>query len=280
MSELINIPVDGRTRYYQPGKYVMSNEDYHSDRHYFSSSQLKQALVSPAHFKYYTLERNSKHESTPAMELGTLIHMILLEPHLFDSTYVIHTGDTNKDGSIPKASARILEGKYPGLTPISKKWYDMACLARQNIEKYPAANELIYSKDAEYEPSYFTQCPETGLRLRVRPDMIDLNKGVIVDVKTTYAATKHDFIKDAKYSYHYDLSAWTYLYVIYLLTGQQCEFYFVTIGKEGFVPVAVYKSSLTFLEAGKDKFYKAVENIRSALTLPDNYLYQTEVEEI
>jgi exodeoxyribonuclease VIII len=277
---MIDIQVDGRYKLMPTGKHTMTNEDYHADKHYFSSSQIKHALTSPAHFKHFVLDKNSKQKSTSAMELGTLIHTVVLEPHTFDDNYIVYDGDTNADGSVPRASARLLENKHPLHKVVSKKWYETACKARMNIESYPAANNLIYSKDAEYEPSYFAECPDTGLKLRVRPDMIDLGNGVIVDLKTTSAKSKYEFMKDATYNYHYDLSAYMYLYVVYLLTGKQCDFYFFTVGKEDFVPVAVYKASNTFLEAGKSKFFKAIENIKTALTLPENYRFQDDIEEI
>ena len=50
-----------------------------------SASGIEQLRKSPLHFRYY---RDNPKPSTPAMELGTALHMALLEPLLFEGQYV------------------------------------------------------------------------------------------------------------------------------------------------------------------------------------------------
>ena len=278
---MIDIPVDKREKVLPPGKYKdMSNEDYHSDKHYFSSSQLKEALNSPAHFKYYVMDKNSKKKSTPAMDRGTLVHTIVLEPYKFDYEYRIHAGDLTPTGLIPAASQRAHDKEYPGIKLITQDDYDFAKRARDNFEQYPIANELLFDKGCEYEPSYFIHCEQTGLRLRVRPDCINIEKRYIVDLKTTRCKSKIEFAKDANYNFHYDLSAYMYVMAIYQATGVLCDFYWATVGTEDMCPTSIYKVSFDTMERGKGKFFKAIENIKTALTLPEQYRAQAELEEI
>ena len=277
---MINIPIDGREKVRANGKHSITNEAYHLDKHYFSSSQVKTALTSPAHFRYYSMERNAKHEPTAAMELGTLIHLLVLEPQLFDDTYVVFSGEPNKDGSVPKASLKLLNESHPGRTPVSKKNYDIAVKVRQSFMAYPEAKALMFDDACEYEESFYVDCPETGLKLRVRPDIINLTDNIIIDLKTTSTTGKDEFLRDAKYRYHYDLSAYMYSYVVFQLTGVECEFYFSVVGKEDLTPIALYKASRAFMESGKDKFFRACDNIKKALELPDDYRYQESIEEI
>jgi exodeoxyribonuclease VIII len=259
---------------------MMTNDEYHADRHYFSSSQIKQALISPAHFKAFVLDKKSKTKSSTSMEFGSLVHTIVLEPHTFDDQYIVYSGDTNKDGSLPKAAHTTLTNKHPLHTPVSKQHYELACLARQNFEKHPEAAKLLFDKQCEYEVSYFNQCQETGLRLRVRPDCINVSGAYIIDLKTSSAGDKNGFKKDAIYNYHYDLSAFMYLMTVYQLTGVECSFYFAVAFKDELMPAYMFKASKEFIESGKAKFFKACDNIRTALTLNDDYVFQEKIEEI
>ena len=51
-----------------------------------SASGIGEFRRSPAHFRHY---RDNPKPSTPAMELGTALHMALLEPLLFEGHYVV-----------------------------------------------------------------------------------------------------------------------------------------------------------------------------------------------
>lgn len=277
------IEIDGRTKVRPNGSYKdISNDDYHADRHYFSSSQIKEALKSPAHFKYLVLDRQGKKKSTGAQELGTLTHTILLEPHKFDSEYVVYSGDVelNKDGTVPSRVSRPLMDKHPGMTVISKEQYDFAMRARRNVEKYQQANDMLFHSSTTYEESHYADCPETGLKLRVRTDALNLEKNVIIDVKTAADVDMYQFKRAVSYSWHYDLSAYQYQYVIYLLTGQVCDYYWLVIGKDEMTPVALYKMSDVTRDDGKKKYFKAIDNIKTALLLSDEYRYQLSPQEI
>lgn len=261
------------------GRYVMSNEEYHSDKAHFSSSQFKEALKSPLHFKFYVIDKKGSKKASAAMDKGTLVHTVILEPHLIDAEYIIHSGDTNIDGSVSSASKKILENKNPGKRIVSKAWYDFAVKARRSFEKYPQANELLFDKANESEISYFTTCVHTGLRIRVRPDILNLEKGYIIDLKTSRAKDVMEFKKDAKYNFHYDLSAFQYVQAIYQATGVLCTFYFAVVGTEDMCPVWMLKASEEFMNGGKAKYLKSAYNIQTALTT-DNLMSQSEIEDI
>lgn len=264
----------------KPGKYLISNNEYHADKDYFSSSTIKEALPSPAHFKYNVLQGNLRHEDKDSYELGTLCHTVLLEPHLFDDEYFIYDGKANKDGSVPKKEKDALKLLHPNKTIISQDRYSFATKARENCLIYPEAAKLLFSETGESEPSFFNHCTETGLNLRVRPDRIDLTNKFIVDVKTAQSVDREDFKRDVKYNWHYDLSAYMYCMQSYLMYGVEFDFYWLVIGKEDLCPIAVYKASIATLEDGKKKFFKATDNIKTALTMPDVVLYQNQIEEI
>lgn len=262
------------------GKHIISNEIYHSDKHYYSSSQLKFALQSASHFKFEVLEKKGKAKKTKAFDLGSLVHTVLLEPHLVDDEYVIYDGETNADGSVPKAAINRYANSHPGLTPVSLEQYNFAMLAKTNVDNYPDAKNLFYSEGCEYESSFFYTCKDTGLRLRFRPDILNLKDAYIVDLKTAVDVDPHQFKKAVCYTWDYDLSAFMYIKGIYDMFGVVCDYYWAVIGKEAMAPVAIYKMSALIQEDGKLKFFKAVDNIKLALESNDDYRYQMKIEEI
>jgi hypothetical protein len=74
----------------EPGIYRRGQVDYDAiDAVNFST--LKYLAESPLHYAY-RLEQPVK--STPAMELGTAVHMAILEPKRFDCEYAIYRGKT------------------------------------------------------------------------------------------------------------------------------------------------------------------------------------------
>jgi hypothetical protein len=272
----------------KPGKYLISNDEYHADKDYLSSSIIKEALPSPAHFKYSILQGNKQHKDKASFEFGTLVHTVLLEPQLIETDYIIYTGEKpdadgklfNQDGAIRAKEKKQLLEKHPGKTIVSQAWYEFAVKARSNCQVYNEAAKYLFSETGESEPSYYNKCSETGLHLRVRPDRIDLTNKFIVDVKTAQSADREDFKRDVKYNWHYDLSAYMYCLQVFLLTGIECDFYWIVVGKEDLCPIAVYKASLATLEDGKKKFFKSIDNIKTALAMPDEVQYQYKVEEI
>ncbi len=265
----------------KPGRYIMSNNDYHSDKNYISSSQFKEALSSPAHFKYYVVDKKCTNKATKAMDKGTLLHTVIIEPYKVDDEYIIHQarGECNKDGSIKASTKTKLEDKYPGKVAVSGEWYDFAVRARRNFEEYPQAADLLFDKDNEAEVSYFHICEETKLRVRVRPDILNLKRGYIIDLKTTSTENIKEFKNQAIYQFHYDLSAFMYVLAVYQATGILCDFYFGVVGTEDMCPVWIYKASESFMSGGKDKYFKAAGNIQSAFTL-DTIRAQLQIEEI
>jgi hypothetical protein len=262
------------------GKHNLSNDDYHSDKHYFSSSQLKVALQSPAHFKYHVIDKMGKVKKTDSLDLGTLAHTMLLEPWKFDEEYIIWSGECNKDGKVPAAVINQHKNSHPGKIVISRAHYDFCANARRNVEAYPKANSLFYDTKCEYEQSFFHYCEETKLRFRIRPDILNLEQGYVVDLKTAIEIDRYQFKRAVSYTWDYDLSAYMYLKVLHDMFNVKLDYYWGVVGKEELAPIAIYKMNNDTCEAGKAKFYKAVDNIRTALTMDESYRYQEDIEEM
>jgi hypothetical protein len=264
----------------EPGKYIISNEEYHADPYYFSSSQLKEALKSPLHFKYYVVNRHGKKKSTKSQDLGTLIHAAVLEPWKLDEEYLVYQGELTPTGLIPKYAETAYKKSHPGRIIITPEQYEFATKARESLRDYGSAGGMLFDSECAYEVSYFIQCEETGLKFRVRPDCINVEKGYVIDLKTTSTTSKHEFKRHVSYSFDYDMSAFMYLKVLSQFHGKTFDWYWVTVGTEELCPVAIYKMSEATLQDGKAKFYKAVDAINSAIALPNDTRFQNGMEEL
>ena len=194
-----------------------------------SQSTLKKVAASPAKLKW---EREHPRYDTPAaFKIGTAVHLALLEPDKFDTSYT----------SMPKVDRRTKEGKAKaeeheraanGRIVLTEDEMDIVqrIYARSRADK-----ELgVYFEGGSHELSFFAQDEQTGLVLRCRPDQLVTVNGlqVVVDLKTTDCATESVFEKDIL-NYGYLTQAAFYMDTLEAATGRR---------PDAFVIVAVEKS--------------------------------------
>lgn len=166
----------------------------------FRSSWLYPLKRSPAHFK---ADQTNPRESTQALEFGKLWHSLVENGEKFmDLAKVepVFQGYTQK-GELTtspncKAVKEAREYWRAGLTKdaIIVKQEDFVTLTGmlQSMSSHKVVRNMI--KEGLRETSASATCPETGLVLKFRPDLIT-SRGHIVDHKTT---------RDARYWYFYN----------------------------------------------------------------------------
>ncbi len=185
----------------KPGIYNISNEEYHADNSAISKSGLDLIAKSPAHFKW-TQENNRP--PTPAMQKGTLVHLLALEPDQFDSEYVVMPADIKvKRGKAWEA----FRDENIDRSIISASDLTGAQAIVSAVQSNPEAIKILESALA-IEESVFAEDPETGILCKCRPDIrID---GAIYDLKTTKNAQAKAFSYSCR-SFRYHVQAAFYL---------------------------------------------------------------------
>jgi len=183
---------------YQDGVHNISNDEYHSSDG-ISRSQLILLDKSPYHFWYECLSGMAEvKESTPAMNIGSAFHTLLLEPEKFSKEFSI----------FPRVDRRTKQGKeeYDSFMQCNNgkilltddqffKVEQMVAL----VSKHEIVTTLL--GEAVFEQSIFWTDQETGLQFKTRPDIWS-NK-MIVDLKTTSDASPHGFTRSAlNYGYY------------------------------------------------------------------------------
>jgi hypothetical protein len=220
----------------------VSNKTYHSAKEWLSSSSLKKLLKDPSIFyKEEILQQRPEEKENPAFEDGSLMHSLILEPEKVASEYAFYTGLIKRGREFEEFKAA-----NPGKTVISAP-QKARCLALVRAhENNKIANELLQGGFAEY-----TICQVwKDLKIKVRCDYINIEKGYILDVKSTGRLAEIEEFKQTISMYKYDLSAALYCAIAEIQYGKPFDFYFDVLSKKD-GDVQVYKLS----EATKERGY-------------------------
>lgn len=182
----------------------LTNEEYHDDKNYISRSAIMDFNKSAFTFWAKHLNPNRpKKDATPQMEMGSAFHTLMLEPHLFNSQYVIEPErvllkDVGREAYEEyKKVCEVLESS--GKTVLTRaNWLILAAMEskmRSNID----AMKLL--ENARIENSFFWQDEHSELLLKARPDI--LHENMIIDLKTSSDASPRAFQYEMMdYGYH------------------------------------------------------------------------------
>lgn len=231
----------------------ISNEDYHEDREYESSSSLKLYLKDPKeyHNRYILkLPREEKYKS--AYDFGTYIHSLILEPEKVDDEYAIFEGPSRRGNAYKEFKAEN-EGKII----ITRSQF----LQAQAILEAYSENQIAVDIISKGNPEQ-TLCVELdGMKIKVRADYVRF--GQIIDVKTTGDATDKFTAGKTIARFDYDLSAALYVDAFQSHFGNEFEFFFLFINKMT-NEIEVLKASKKLLENGRRKYKKSIQLLKEA----------------
>lgn len=210
------------TTTYTDGVYDISNDQYHSSAG-ISRSKLMLLDKSPYHFWYETLSGQAKQrEATPAMNMGSAFHTLVLEPKLFHREFCVKPElnemppavlmkDVGKEQFEQVKSARkavkdlndaILEEfekESGGKILLTQDQFTKVSNMVQLVRKHEIVTTLL--DEAVFEQSIFWTDKETGLQFKTRPDI--WSSKMVVDLKTTNDASAYSFMRSAlNYGYY------------------------------------------------------------------------------
>lgn len=216
-----------------PGVYDgIPNALYHAGPG-ISKSGLDKIDISPGH---YWEAKQHPQPPTDAMKIGSALHCLVLEPHLFDGQFI--------------------PDKYPGsYTDVAKGWRE--AMARQGFTvirtaKAPAGYHdpdeyaalfrmrdavmahptisVMLSQDGIAERTFYWIDPETRVLCKCRPDWIDFVNDLCVDLKSTQSAGFSDFA-DSVVKYRYHVQAAFYLDGLDRCGHRPSDFVFAAVEK-------------------------------------------------
>lgn len=172
----------------------LANHDYHALLS-ISKSGLDLIHRAPA---LYQFRRENPAPPTPAMRMGTLTHLAILEPDQLTLQCVV-VPEVNRRTNAGKAEWEAFCLANEGKEVVTLEEMDTLMAMRDAAHKHPAAGRAL-SLIREIETSILF--PAGGVDCRCRPDAI-LTNGLILDLKTTKDARPDEFAKSiANYRYH------------------------------------------------------------------------------
>jgi len=232
-----------------------SNEEYHSDKKYYSSSAFKLLLKDPPQFKaiYIDESRESYLKDTGALSTGSLVHSLILEPDVTDSEFYVSEAKT-RNANLFKADK--LKYEAQGLTVVTSAQKILSDKMFEIYSQRKQATDLLLVGEPEV-----SLCIDLhGIPTKVRADWLNINegepRGIIIDVKTTGDDTDIVSFKRTCDRFGYMLSAALYTTAFEKFYGKPFDFYFIVLGKSS-KTCDVFKISPETMAKGKAKVNEA-----------------------
>lgn len=195
-----------------------------------SVSDLKKIRLS---FKHWQHSKAHRPAPTPAMQLGTMVHTLTLEPQ--NNNYVI-APDINKRTKAGKEEWAAFQKENESNIITDQATMDQAQAMAESV--HSSFPDLLVG---EIEKSFFWDHID-GVRCKCRPDVFDFSKNRIVDLKTTSSIPTEAEFSKAVANFYYDMQAYHYSSGTGLATGGHIdEFLFLVVEKNAPYSCAVFK---------------------------------------
>lgn len=235
---------------------AMPADEYHADRDALSCSLLKPLLLSPAHFQ---AALTAAPRPSAAKDFGSLVHLLLLQPHLAGQELAVYPGiGSSRD---PDFKTFLACNSYR-LAVDEPTFAEANCLANK-VAETPYKGRPIgrFIEESMCESTiYFTE-PVTGLRLRIRLDAY--HPDISFDLKTTRHGTPEAFARGAV-DLGYDLQAFMYGLGRRLYEGASAAaFVFITAETQQPHSIGVFEAGATFLENGAAKLQSCLATFKA-----------------
>ncbi|TDB42645.1 PD-(D/E)XK nuclease-like domain-containing protein [Photorhabdus luminescens] len=166
----------------KPGIYYdISNEDYHLGPG-VSKSQLDAIAINPA-FLQWMKKAPMDEEKIKALDMGTALHCLLLEPDQFSNRF-IEAPEFNRRTNQGKADEKefLSQCSNTGKIVMDYEQHRKLKIMRDSAMAHPGARYLL-DAEGHCETSIYWNDIETGELCRIRPDKFLKEKLLIVDVK-------------------------------------------------------------------------------------------------
>ena len=201
-----------------------SNELYHSSEP-IGGSDLIAFAKSPWKYQQERLQPQKRTTST-AMELGTMLHSRVLEGEVQLPGHIVIKPDGMEFRSKENKQWRD-DHLAAGKTIITQAEWEAQKAMPQALMEHKTARNLCYCK-GDREVSIVAKCPDTGLDVKCRPDILPENGDSIIDLKSCRDASVFGFGKDAASFGYHQKAAW-YLWVCELAGIERQFFWWVAI---------------------------------------------------
>lgn len=226
---------------------VETNEEYHSNKRYLSSSAVK----TIASMSVYHLLHSTPYKESEDMFLGTAVHARFLEPNEYLKNYLVMEpmNRTYKAGKELYA-----EYQKTGKLLLKAEHGDVITGLENSVRENPLVQMYL---QGEVELSHYSEY--MGVKVKVRPDV--KNPEFLSDIKTCQNASPKAFRRDV-YKYLWHVQAAFYCEV---LGYSMDQFKFIAMQKNYPYDVVPYTLSEQMQEEGYELMVEAVSRWKNYL---------------
>lgn len=267
----------------EPGIYSLSSAAYHADpteTPSLSAGMINDLLVAPAKCFENSQRLNAAWEPPEKQEkfsIGSVSHIMLLEPHMFDEQVVVVRGKT-KDGK-PSEGYSSQDAKdqrdaaiAAGKTPILPAQLEQVYKARSAF--FASAFTRQAFENGKLEQSLFWRHPIYGFWCRCRPDFLADSLAHLNDYKATANASPSNFGRHAYNMGYHRRAAW-YLEGAAAVFGKRpAHYWFCNQEVKSPFLTSVVELDHQALEAGQDENDQAAAIFARCLETGDWYGYR------
>lgn len=233
----------------------LTNAEYHAEKEHLSSSNLKTLLKSPAAFYDEKILGNKKSMSSSALDLGSYVHTLILEPNQVEAEYAKYTGWRRQGADFEKFKA-----ENPNKIILSEPIMHTGQRLAKSVDACPPALELLQGG----MPELSLATTMFDVPVKMRADYINSAEGYILDVKTTRWPSGVDTFRRTVKDLGYELSAALYCDIAYRVYGKVFDFYWLVVSKSDF-ETQVYRASTHTLSEGSALVNKALITYKKCL---------------
>lgn len=252
----------------EPGIYKDISFDDYAAWAAVNATTLNGFCRTPAHV-YYEMMHGGK-ERTPALDLGWLVHLAVLEPIRFRDEIVIPPA-VDKRSRVGKAMMAEFELENEGKTLVDAESHIKIEAMAAAVLNHETANEFFVKNGGTNELSFVWTDEDSGLLCKGRADRIgSIGEWPIVgDLKTSKDASRREMEKSV-YKYGYHIAAAHYLeglQALYPIPSGNSYRRFVLFVVESVPPYlcAVYEIDESALAEGEVQRRKYLEKYRECV---------------
>lgn len=260
----------------------LSAAEYDKNPALRSSTLKKFRGDTPASRVKYLLD-NPESTDSDALLLGTMVHALLLEPHLFnepdrhwiiereplgDKTRLAKNGGAREAWELMKGTAERL-----GLPIVKNSIWKTAKGIEAQVRKHPYFKLVA---ESQKELSIFAEVEGTACKARY--DVWNSRLKTVMDFKTSSNQLTNRSIQNSivDYGYHFSAAMYMELGKAVGLDAQR----FVWVFVESFPPYncRFVEASESMLEIGREEFYRCLRKYRQCMDWNDWPGYSTDIE--
>jgi hypothetical protein len=243
------------------GLHDITSEQYHGSDG-VSRSQLLDMNTSPFHYWYKHVSGAAEpFKTTNDMAIGSALHTLVLEPHLFNKQFAI----------TPTCDRRTKEGKSTynnflllseGKTLLSEDDYFIVRTMAINVMNDELAGKLLGNAANKFEQSIYWTDANTGLQFKARPDVWRNN--AILDLKTTKNASFHAF-RSSAIQYGYYLQAAMCKLAVESIGESYGDFVIIAVEKTAPFALGLYTISEDAINYGLAQFKRLSQDLAACI---------------